>query len=457
MPNIADAPIVSEERRTRQPNSRAREPVERRVSFTASLEDRRGVRCPSHPDAHLAGTANLQRKLIGLLYLVVATTVLFCTNACDKSSPAKPTPVCSFTLSNRDQAFPSAGGPGALTVDTDSQCSWSVEGATGWVQLQSPPSVTGPGTVNFTVLPNLTPDGRTKALTIAGTIFTVSQAGQSSCTFSITPESKSFDDEGGTGHVLVATAQGCTWSATSNASWITATGTGHGSGPGTVDYAVAPNNATASRSGTLTVAGRTFSITQDGEGTPEPSDCDYAVGPVTFAPCMASGRVTASLTTKADCSWTVNTSAGWLSLPNGKSGKGAATIAIAFSDNYDAPREGVVMVRWPTATAGQNIQVEQAGCLYGVSQSAFNFTSVAAAGSFMVLQESMPNSCGGPLQDQCVWTAKSNVSWIAVTSSMPRQGDNPVSFTVSANTGTTSRTGTITVRDKVVTITQAAP
>jgi hypothetical protein len=40
---------------------------------------------------------------------------------------------------------------------------------------------------------------------------------------------------------------------------------------------------------------------------------------------------------------------------------------------------------------------------------------------------------------------------------MPRQGDNPVSFKVAANTGTTSRTGKITVKDKVVTITQAAP
>jgi Putative binding domain, N-terminal len=389
--------------------------------------------------------------------VVVATTVLIATNACDKSSPATPTPVCSFALSSRDQAFTSAGGPGAVTVDTDSQCSWSVEGATVWVNLQSPKSVTGPGTVNFTVLPNMASDGRTKALTIAGTMFTVSQAGQTPCAFSITPESKSFGDEGGSGQVQVTAAQGCAWSAASNAEWITTTGNVQGSGPGAVNYAVKANNATVSRSGTLTIAGRTFSVTQAGEGTPEPSNCEYAVAPVTFAPCLAGGRLTASLTTQANCSWTVNTSAGWLSLPNGKSGKGAGTIAIAFSDNYDAPREGVVMVRWPTPTAGQNIQVEQAGCLYAVSESAFNFTSAAATGSFTVFQQSVPNSCGGALQDRCVWTARANVSWITVTSSMPRQGDDPVSFKVSANTGTTSRTGNITVKDKVVTITQAAP
>ena len=397
------------------------------------------------------------RKARAAAVAAVVTTALLATNACDESNPAQPTPVCSFTLSSLAQEFASAGGPGAVTVETDSQCSWSVEGATGWVNLQSPTSVTGPGTVNFTVLPNLATDGRSKALTIAQTTFTVSQAGQTPCAFTIAPESKSFGDDGGNGQVQVTTTAGCEWTAASNAGWIMTSGSTRGSGPGTVSYSVAANNASASRSGTLTIAGRTFSVTQAGEGTPEPSNCEYSVAPVTFAPCMPGGRVTASLTTQANCSWTVNTSAGWLSLPNGKSGKGSGTIAVAFSDNYDAPREGVVMVRWPTPTAGQNLQVEQAGCLYGVTQSAFSYTSAAANGSFSVLQESVPNSCGGALQDRCVWTARSNVSWMTVTSSMPQQGDNPVAFKVSANTGTTSRTGKITVKDKVVTITQAAP
>lgn len=143
----------------------------------------------------------------------------------------------------------------------------------------------------------------------------------------------------------------------------------------------------------------------------------------------------------------------WLSLP-GSSGPGTGSIRITFTDNYDAPREGTVMVRWPTPTAGQNIKVEQAGCVYAVSQSAFSFTSAAGSGTFDVLQESQPNTCGGPLQDQCIWTARSDVAWITITSSMPRKGDNPVAFTVAANSGSTTRTGRITVRDKVVTITQ---
>jgi len=119
------------------------------------------------------------------------------------------------------------------------------------------------------------------------------------------------------------------------------------------------------------------------------------------------------------------------------------------------PREGIVMVRWPTPTAGLNIRVAQAGCLYAVSRSAFSYTASAGSGTFDVIQQSVPNTCGGPTQDRCVWTAVSDVSWITITSSMPRSGDNPVAFTVATNDGAASRVGRIAVRDKVVVITQA--
>ena len=44
---------------------------------------------------------------------------------------------------------------------------------------------------------------------------------------------------------------------------------------------------------------------------------------------------------------------------------------------------------------------------------------------------------------------------VTVTSNMPRSGDNPVAFSVAPNDNTSARTGTIVVRDQVVTITQA--
>jgi hypothetical protein len=86
------------------------------------------------------------------------------------------------------------------------------------------------------------------------------------CTFSITPTSASFAATGGTGSVSVSAAAGCAWSASSNASFITITGGSSGSGSGTVSYSVASNVATTSRTGTLSIAGQTFSVNQAGTG-----------------------------------------------------------------------------------------------------------------------------------------------------------------------------------------------
>jgi Zn-dependent metalloprotease len=84
------------------------------------------------------------------------------------------------------------------------------------------------------------------------------------CTYSISPTSSSQPASGGTGSVSVTAGAGCAWSAVSNASFITITSGTSGSGSGTVNYSVAANTGTASRTGTMTIAGQTFTVNQAG-------------------------------------------------------------------------------------------------------------------------------------------------------------------------------------------------
>lgn len=86
------------------------------------------------------------------------------------------------------------------------------------------------------------------------------------CTFSINPTSASFAAAGGTGSVSVTATAGCNWTAVSNATFITITAGSSGTGNGTVSYSVANNTATTSRTGTMTIAGQTFTVTQAGTG-----------------------------------------------------------------------------------------------------------------------------------------------------------------------------------------------
>ena len=84
-----------------------------------------------------------------------------------------------------------------------------------------------------------------------------------SCTYSIRPTTQSFSNASGTGTVSVTAGSGCSWTAASNVSWISVTSGASGSGNGTVGYSVQAN-AGAARSGTLTIAGHTLTVSQSG-------------------------------------------------------------------------------------------------------------------------------------------------------------------------------------------------
>ena len=83
------------------------------------------------------------------------------------------------------------------------------------------------------------------------------------CTYTIAPTMQSFGAGSGTGSISVTpNSSNCAWTAVSNnTSWITITSGASGTGAGTVNYSVAANTG-AARTGTITVAGQTFSISQ---------------------------------------------------------------------------------------------------------------------------------------------------------------------------------------------------
>jgi hypothetical protein len=382
---------------------------------------------------------------------MVVVGIVYVAGAGCGGGPDEPTPVCSIAIAPGSLAFGSDGGGGSVAVTTAAECPWSATTGDNWITVTAGANRSGPGTLSYTVGANGSTDARSGRVTIGGQIHTVTQQGRAPtiCRYELSPDTSTWGNDGGSRTFDVITSGDCAWTATSNASWIVVN-SGQGSGNGRVSYTVARNTDIADRSNTITVADRRFTVRQGGDV----SSCQYSVAPVDFSPCMPGGNAVASMTTQASCPWTAEPDASWLSVPTGSSGTGSGVITITFPDNYDAPRQGIVKVRWPTPTAGQNIRVAQAGCMYGVSRSSLTFTASAGSGTFDVVQQSDPIVCGGATQDRCVWTAQSDVPWITITSSMPRAGDNPVAFTIAANAGA-ARQGRITVRDKVVVISQA--
>lgn len=364
-----------------------------------------------------------------------------------------PDTTCTITLTPPARAFTADGGDASVSIAASaSSCAWTATLDANWVAFVTAPSGTGNGALTYRVSANPQTAPRAATLAIGGTSHPITQAAAQpvDCSVTLTPTTAMFDDRGGTGTVQVASPDVCTWTAVSQAAFLSVTSGASGTGNGTVAYTVAENNTSADRSGTLLIGGETFTVSQ----TSEPVSCDYAVSPTAFTPCMPAGTTAATVTAPQGCPWTVSTSVPWLTVTSGDTGSGTGQIQVAFSSNYDAPRSGTVMVRWPTPTAGQNLQVDQAGCMYGVSQSAFVFPAGGGNGSFMVLQQSDPIVCGGPLQNACVWTPTTNVSWIMITTPGQHVGDDNVSFTVAPNGTGSGRVGTIQVRDRTIQVTQ---
>ncbi len=83
----------------------------------------------------------------------------------------------------------------------------------------------------------------------------------------VSPLNQAFFSPGNTGSVTVtknlSATSACDWNAVSNSSFITIDSGASGNGNGTVNFTVAPNTTGAARIGTLTVAGRNVTITQD--------------------------------------------------------------------------------------------------------------------------------------------------------------------------------------------------
>jgi hypothetical protein len=379
--------------------------------------------------------------------------VLLVVAACDThKSPTTPTPPCVFTITPTAITIGSDGGAGSVSVTTTAGCAWTAVSANGWLSITAGANGNASGEVLYSVTANAGTSARSGRMTIAGTDVTITQDGRAvaPCTYELSPTTTDFTKDGGSGTFTVDTADGCAWTARSDAGWIVIAGDGTGSGPKTVSYSVARNNDTSSRTGTIALGDRRLSVRQSGDA----GACQYSVAPVLFNPCMPAGTATATITTSASCPWTAASNVPWLNVSSA-SGAGTASISLAYTENYDAPREGVVMVRWPTPTAGQNIRVQQAGCRYAVSRTSIDMPAAGGSATFDVIQQSDPLTCGSATQDRCVWTARSEVPWITITTSMPRSGDNPVAFAVTANDSLSMRTGTILVRDQVVTVVQA--
>jgi hypothetical protein len=183
-------------------------------------------------------------------------------------------------------------------------------------------------------------------------LYALQTATTQTCSYSISPISKSFPSRGGQGGVNVTAPNGCGWTATSNANWIIITSAASGSGNGAVTYELKQNFAAGPRTGTISFAGQTFTATQDGV-----NNCTFSISPTSQSFARTGGTGTVNVAASSGCGWAATSNAGWVTVNKGGSaiGNGVVTYSVSVN-NSNFARATTMLIAGKTFTVKQKVR-----------------------------------------------------------------------------------------------------
>ncbi|MDZ7639803.1 MAG: BACON domain-containing carbohydrate-binding protein [Bryobacterales bacterium] len=160
---------------------------------------------------------------------------------------------------------------------------WAGVTQASWIQVLSAP-MNGDGTLRIRILANTTAAQRVADVTVLNAKVRVIQAA-ATATFTLNPASTTAPAAGKTGAVGVTASTGNpAWTAVSNAAWITVTNGPNYTGSASVNYSVAANASDDPRTGTVTIAGQTFTVVQAGvDDEPPPPTATLSASPTSLS------------------------------------------------------------------------------------------------------------------------------------------------------------------------------
>ncbi len=348
-------------------------------------------------------------------------------------------PPCTYRLGQTSKSVPAGGTPGnydtVLVTASDASCTWNVGEATPWIRT-TPGTKTGSTSVRYAIGPNSSGSTRTGTIKIAGQTFTVTQE---ACTYRLGQTSKSVPAGGTPGNydtvLVTASDASCTWNVGEATPWIRTT-PGTKTGSTSVRYAIGPNSSGSTRTGTIKIAGQTFTVTQEA--------CTYTVSPTSLSFSGNDHNKSVHITTNsADCKWTIDETASWIGIqPPAKSGTGTRYVSVTVQPNRTGTtRSAVVRIN---NTAVNVIQAADP-CTYAVSPASIDHSASSGGTGFSVTTN----------HQDCPWTVETTASWIGIASNARSgKGNTSVHIQFMENRSTATRSTVIKVKTASVNVTQ---
>lgn len=247
---------------------------------------------------------------------------------------------CSYSVNPTSVTVGALAGNYTLQVTTTAGCAWTAISNSWTLNVTAGASGSGSGVVTYAVAPN-TSSARSGTLTVAGKTINIMQSAPApgAAVFSLSPASANVNAPATTGTIAVtASVSTANWTTVSNASWITVPSATN-QGNKNVGYSVAANTSVNPRTGTITVAGVAFTITQAG------IPCNGSVGSPTVIPNSAGFSMAFPVTIAAGCTWTATSNEPWLTVTSGATGDGNGNAVYeAAANTTGAPRTATVVV-----------------------------------------------------------------------------------------------------------------
>ena len=325
----------------------------------------------------------------------------------------------TITITPAAQTIPRKNGGAAII--TKGTGVWTAAASDDWLFLNASSGDAGKP-VGYRAEDNSNAEDRVGYVYVAGHTFTVTQKGLGGAT--LEPADVILERHGGNGTVAVTVQDQAHWSARPAVDWISVVPVS-GVGTGSVAYAVAPWNELSSRTGTVAIAGETFTVVQNGWRMQLESfsaECDFQAREIPIVVEALDGAV-----------WSVTPDDDWITVINAGSGKGNGFVSISVAANPSyKTRTGTVSIGSETFTVIQG----------GFGSPVLSMEPVSAT-----LEEGVTNgTVSVSATPDLPWSAKSRTEWLFLADkSKTGSGDGAIEYAVLPNPTLYAREGKVVV------------
>ena len=347
----------------------------------------------------------------------------------------------SFNISPTSSTASVNGANGMISVMATPDLPWTATSGANWLTVYATTATgAGNGNVVYNASPNPTLAKRTGKITVTPE----AASGMSAKTHTVTqPAAESalssngyeFKASGESCSVEVSVASIVQWTIQNTNGWITVNGSTSRTGPGSVVLQAAANNTVYPRSGTVMIAGKTFSVSQKARGVELEYDSKIFD--------TDGGYESVSIHPDGNVSWTaVASDPTWITIFQGDSGTGDGEILYIVAPYVG---DGGARTGW-IEVGDKRVYITQRAYELSISPNGSVVKGNNGAGEF-----------GVSANIGVVWTAIVTEPWITLVSGYDAgTGSGTVRFICDDNNTGKPRVGKIVVAGEMYTITQSA-